>query len=433
MSVYSNFQTDYESYLSSFSLDTSKPLKDQVYGQSNGGYAYESYYLGSFEGTWYDYFMQQTTEQVKTTLLYCEAARALDVELDDEDYASIDSTIANLETTASLYGTTLNTYLASSYGAGVGVKDVKKALELSALATKCSELISEEVIEAVTEDMINDEYADNRVDYDLIDYLMYTVSVKYEDAVKAVLGDDYNENYELDEEQEAAVKAKYIELIDEAEALADEFAAIETEEEFYDTIVNYMLSKAYDEAYDKVDFADEADPIPEPSEADKKTVKEKTIASILAAFEANKDKDDATVSGDAKKNDDGKWMLYDIEVDAEYATELNTIYKNLYANFVTNEDTFTKEGVSFSDTNEFILGAFKDLLGSEEETEEVDKVDVGGTKVLYAGDEDLADQDDDYVMYEYYNANVYMLLLTSKCLLALLPMCLIPRLCLNSR
>ena len=174
-------------------------LKDQVYGQSNGGYAYESYYLGSFEGTWYDYFMQQTTEQVKTTLLYCEAARALDVELDDEDYASIDSTIANLETTASLYGTTLNTYLASSYGAGVGVKDVKKALELSALATKCSELISEEVIEAVTEDMINDEYADNRVDYDLIDYLMYTVSVKYEDAVKAVLGDDYNENYRSEE------------------------------------------------------------------------------------------------------------------------------------------------------------------------------------------------------------------------------------------
>ena len=408
-STYADFQTEYESYLNSFSLDTSKPLKDQTYGKADSGYAYETYYLGSFEGTWYDYFMEQTKSKVKTTLIYCEAADELGIELDDADMESIEANIAALETTASLYGTPLNTYIAATYGAGVSVKDIEKGLELSALATKCSEVVAKQVSDAITDEMIDDEYADNKVDYDLIDYLMYTVSVKYEDAVKEVLGDEYNENYTLTEDQEAEVKEKYIELIDEAEALAEEFAAIDDEVEFYSTIVNYMLSEAYDDAYEAVNFDDEVEPIPEPSAEDKETIKKKTITSIITAFNKNKDNEDFAASGDAFKNKEGDWVLYDIKVDGEYAAELNTIYKNLYGNFVKNEDTFTKEGVGFSDSNEFILGAFKDLVVDGEENDEIEKIEVADTKILFAGDEDLEDQADDYVMAEYYNANVYML------------------------
>lgn len=407
---YANFQTEYESYLNYFSLDTTKSLKDQPYGGSEGDYAYETYYLGAFEGTWYDYFMEQATSQVKTTLIYCEAADVLGIELDDEDKASIDSNIETLESTAALYGMSLNTYIAATYGSGVNVKDIRKGLELSALATKCSEVIAEQVSDSVTDSMIDEEYADNKVDYDLIDYMMYTVSVKYDDAVKAVLGDDYTDNYELTETQEAEVKEKYIELIADAEALADQFADIDNELDFYLAVSEHILGKDYDTAYEKVNFDDEEDPIPEPSEEDKQTIKDKTISSVLAEFAKNKDKDTVTVEGDAVKDEEtGIWTLYDIEVDAAYATELNTIYKNLYANFVEDDDTLTKEGVGFSDTNDFILGAFKDLVVDGEETDEIEKIEVGGTKVLLAGDEDLEEQDEDYVMYEYFNANVYML------------------------
>ena len=411
--VYTSFQTEYESSMSSFSLDTSKPLKDQPYGGSGSGYAYETYYLGEFEGTWYDYFMEQTKSQVKTTLIYCEAADELGISLDDEDMASIDSSVASIETQASLYaayGYTVDTYLAETYGTGVSVKDIRKGLELSALATKCSNAIAEQVEDAVNDDMIASEYDDNKVGYDLIDYMMYTVSVKYDDAVKEVLGDEYNENYTLTEEQETEVKEKYIELIAKAETFANELAEIDNDVDFYSTVINHMLGEAYDEAYEKVDFADEEDPIPEPSDEAKKTIKEKTIASIIAAFQANKDKDSVVIEGDAAKDEETeKWMLYGIEVDTEYATELNIIYKNLYANFAEDEDTLTKEGVSFSESNDFILGAFKDLVVDEGSDSDIEKIDVNGTKVLFAGDEDLEEQDDDYVMYEYYNANVYML------------------------
>lgn len=411
-SAYINFQSEYESYMNYFSLDTTKPLKDQTYGKaaSATGYAYETSFLGAFEGTWYDYFLEQTKAQIKSTLVYCEAADVLGIELDDEDYATIDANITSLETMASLYGTTVNTYVVSTYGAGVSVKDVRRGLEISALANKCGDYIAEQINDSVTDEMVDKEYADNKVDYDLVDYMMYTVSVKYDDAVREVLGDDYSDNYTLTADQEKEVKEKYIELIAEAEKKADEFADIDTAEEFYDTITNYILSEAYDNSYEAVNFDDEKDPITEPSDADKATIKEKTIASVLAKFEENKDKEDATIEGDAVKDADGKWTLYGIAVDAAYATELNTIYKNLYANFIKSEDTLTKEGVSFSDTNDFLLGAFKDLIVDEEtDDKEIEKIDVNGTKVLYAGDEDLAEKDDDYVMYEYYNANVYML------------------------
>lgn len=410
MSNYANFQTEYKDYLSSFSLDTSKPLKDQVYGKNEGGYAYETYYLGSFEGTWYDYFMDQVKTQVKTTLIYCEAADDLGIELEAEDLESIDTNIQNIETTAAMYGTTLNSYLAMSYGAGVSVKDVRAGLELSALATKCSNYIAEQLSDAVTDEMIETEYDDNKVDYDLIDYMMYTVSVKYDDAVKAVLGDDYSDSYELTAEQETEVKEKYIELIAEAEITANKFAESESVEEFYSAVAEYVLSKEYDTAYDKVNFSDEEDPIPEPSDEDKAIIKDNIITDVIIEVQKNRDNSSATSSQKATKDDDGVWSIYGIEVDAAYATEINTIYTNLYANFVKTDDSITKEGVSFSDTNKFILGAFKDLVVEDGESdEEIEKIEVGGTKVLFAGDEDLEEQADDYVMYEYFNANAYIL------------------------
>ena len=409
-SNYANFQNENKDYLSYYSLDTTKSLKDQEYGKSSTGMAYETYYLGEFDGTWYDYFMNQTKEQVKTTLIYCEAADALGIELEEGDFESIDASIQSIETTAAMYGTTLNAYLAMNYGAGVNVKDVRKGLELSALATKCSNVIAEQISDAVTDEMIKAEYDSNKVDYDLIDYMMYTVSVKYDDAVKAVLGSDYSENYELTAAQEDEVKEKYIELIADAEVTANKFAESETVEEFYTAVSEYVLSKEYDTAYDKVNFSDEEDPIPEPSEEDKATIKEKIIADVIIEVQKNRNDSSATASKKAVKDDDGVWTIYGIEIDTAYATEINTIYTNLYANFVKTDDSLTKEGVNFSDTNKFILGAFKDLVVADgESAEDIEKIEVGDTKVLFAGDEDLEEQADDYVMYEYFNANAYIL------------------------
>jgi len=416
-SIYSNFVTQNESMLTYFSLDTTKPLKEQTYGKSASGYAYETSYLGAFEGTWFDYFLKQTEAQAKQTLIYCEAADEMGITLEDEDYEQIEATLESLETTAAMNNTSVNVYISYSYGAGVKLKDIRKGLELSALATKCQTALQEKVEEAVTDEVIEEEYANNKLEYDIIDYMMYTVKVSYTDAVKAVLGDAYSDNYTLTTEQEAQVEAKYIELINEAKELADEFAEIDTEEDFYGEVLDYVVNKKYDELYDKIDFDDEEEPIEEPTAEEQKTIKNAMIAKVLAELKENLDKvGEVTVKGDAIKDEtdkeNPKWTIYGVSVSGDCADELDDLKLALYDNLLSEEDTLTKEGVGFSDTNKFVLGAFLDLLEIEEGDdtyEDVEKLVKGDTKVLYTGDEDLENAEEDDTMYEYFNANVYML------------------------
>ena len=64
---YANFQTEYESYLNYFSLDTTKSLKDQPYGGSEGDYAYE-------------YSENHTLSPSEETLANCEFFRDISEE-----------------------------------------------------------------------------------------------------------------------------------------------------------------------------------------------------------------------------------------------------------------------------------------------------------------------------------------------------------------
>ena len=86
--TYQNFTTNYESYMSYLSLDTSKSLKDQIIGDTSvNANALDTSIVGSdYEGkTWFDYFMAQTQNEVRNMLYYCEKADELGIKLESED------------------------------------------------------------------------------------------------------------------------------------------------------------------------------------------------------------------------------------------------------------------------------------------------------------------------------------------------------------
>lgn len=146
-------------YYTYMGLDTSKALKDQQYP---GG------------GTWYDYFMQQVTlPNVKQMLTLAEAAYAEGYELTEKDRASIDEMMDAIKTGAKSQNVSEDYYVMSRFGAGIKVKDVRAALELSQLASSYSQKIADS-FEFAESDW--QTYLDgHKDDFRRVDYLAYTV------------------------------------------------------------------------------------------------------------------------------------------------------------------------------------------------------------------------------------------------------------------
>ena len=122
---YQNFMSYYGSYASSLGLDTSKSLKSQVCPFTTDN------------SSWYSYFMDSATSQVQSILVFCEEAKDLGITLDDADYDSIDAAIKELKKEIRASGSSVSLI----YGNGVKIKDIRRAMEMEALATKCKNAI----------------------------------------------------------------------------------------------------------------------------------------------------------------------------------------------------------------------------------------------------------------------------------------------------
>ena len=175
-SQYSSFVSENSAYLSYYGLDTGKSLKDQTYSTDADGNVV----------TWFDTMMDSTVEQVKEILVYCEEAEARGITLDEEDMKAIEDELYMYDIYGQLYGTDKNAYISMMYGKGMRESDIKKALELSALASKCSSLIGDEILDGITDEHIIKEYETNTDEYDQVDYIYYTFDVAFTDAKNAL-------------------------------------------------------------------------------------------------------------------------------------------------------------------------------------------------------------------------------------------------------
>ena len=123
---YQEFLNTYGYY---FPIDSNVSLKGQACSMYSDG------------TTWFEFFAGNAQSNLGNTLAFCEEANARGITLDEEDYKSIDDAIASIKSAAKQAGVTTSYYIHALFGSGVNQKDVRRALELATLASKCSKAI----------------------------------------------------------------------------------------------------------------------------------------------------------------------------------------------------------------------------------------------------------------------------------------------------
>ncbi len=341
---YNNFVQSNSSYLSYYGLDTGVSLKEQYVGGSEGEDAQ----------TWFDYMMDETTAQVEELLVYCEEAYARDIELDDDDEASIDEQIAMYKTYAQTYQySDVNSYIAAMYGKGIKEKDIRNAIELTMLASKCSEELSEELENALADTDITAEYDGNKLDYDLVDYSTYTFNVTYEDVAAEVLGKtDYTSEEET--EKSAEILERYKQEIENKRTLASLLKNAKTVEAFEDAVAGYIVGDVYDETYETAINDSDVATDDLPDEEETKAIREELVAYItdIVKNAETLDKEDIVV--------DGKVVGTDFEVSESYADAIKDIAADIAKSAADKAKATFAEGTKYSDADDIIEWAFED-------------------------------------------------------------------------
>lgn len=215
---YNTFYSRYGSIASYIGLDTSKPLNQQKCSWSDRE-----------NGTWYDYFMDAATAELKRCLLYCEGAVKAGIKLDDEDSKTIDETLTTLKEAAKENKYSYDAYIAALFGTGVKEKDVRSSLELVQLASKYSEKLIKDFKDATTEDDVNEYYNGHITDFMYADYISFEWTAKLTEVKEADYEDKnkYNEDKAAAEKEYNDLKTKYKGYAEELEKLANDKEAFE--------------------------------------------------------------------------------------------------------------------------------------------------------------------------------------------------------------
>ena len=156
---YYSLLNTYGDYASQLGLDSTKPLDSQT---SMSG------------GTWGDYFRESATQSMQqVTMLWSEAVKE-GFELPEEDRASMEKSIANIETTYKDAGyTSANKFLEDNYGKGVTVDLVKKLIERSYIAN--AYMTYKQNGFEYTDSELDSYYSENANDLDVFTYAAYLV------------------------------------------------------------------------------------------------------------------------------------------------------------------------------------------------------------------------------------------------------------------
>ena len=256
---YYTFANQYSNYLSMYGLDTSKSLKKQEYGDS----------------TWFDYFMNQAKNQVNDILLCAEKARADGMELGEEEKADVDEAIESMKSYADENNITFESYLSSVFDRGINENDVRRALELSAIASKYYNQYSDS-LEYTDEDLQN-YFNEHKQDYVKADYMKYTFT--------ASIASDAT-----DEEKQQAK--------DEARAKALSLSESKSVEEFTNSLTAY-LTQQEEQSRAEQDSADSEE------ESDTPTVEE----AVAEAIENTKNV--MYYPEEDSESESAKWMFAD--------------------------------------------------------------------------------------------------------------------------
>ena len=360
------YQTAYSSFVSGTyyqTLGSYCSLNNATYGNSGlsldkqtiGKGQYDSILVpAEYNGkTWHEYFMDQAVATVEQVLVFCEVANERGIELTDEELENVKIAAQNLanevRTSKDAYGSTPyaglsdNACISAAFGDGVKLNDVRKALELTSLAGKAQNDVSEELLDKVTIDRINAEYEKNPKHYDLVDFLTYGFSVKYDAVSKEVLAEIGEDAKEADHKDE--ILAEYKKQIAEAIEKAKALSAITDKDEFLKFVLNDKLDEIYEDTYEELKEKAKLEAKTLPTEEDAKTIKEAMIAKIFEELFADEVKD--TAADDVEEKDE-KFFAYGVEVNKIYGDFLTDLKASLYSDLLSVKKACLAEQSTYS-------------------------------------------------------------------------------------
>lgn len=406
--AYSSFVSNstYSALSSYCSLNSGDNAGKPLYKQTIGAGQYDSILASGYEDkTWHEFFMDQAISSAKSLLIYCEVANERGVSLTDEDREnaklSAESLALQIKYSGEAYlSMSENACISAAFGTGVKLTDVKKAMELSVLASKVQEEIQDELLEAITSDRINAEYEANKKNYETVDFLSYTFSVKYDTVAKEVLAEK-GEDAKEEDYKEDILKA-YAEKVAEAASHAKKLSEITDKDEFIKYILAYTLSENYDDIYADVKEDEKLESDDLPSEENVAAIKEAMINKLLEEVTAEDRKDDAE---DDVSEADGKFSAYGVEVTESYGEFLTALKSELYSKLISAESSATQEeyGYTAPEEDEEEDPDQKWLFADDRKEGEVTVIEDGdgkdGAEVTEAKD-------------KYYKAGVYYMVKT---------------------
>lgn len=340
--TYSNFTSTYETYLSYLSIGSASSMEDHddivIGGTTEKPNTYDTMFFNEYKGkTWREFFMDQTLDSVKAILVYCEEADVLGITLNEDDMNTINDAIDATVTQFRLYnmtnggngGLSESACLSAMYGSGVKRTDIRKAMELSTLASKCSQSIYDTIEKAVTDDRILNEYDKNKTDYDMVDYFYYSFDVDYDDVVDKIVGDDA-EDSEI-KAKEAEILAEYKAQIAAAKEKAEALAACTDLDAFKKFVLTEDATEDFGTLYDKMKL-EEADKIDATS---KDLVKNQVITNIVKDVLASAEKATDIVTETTSGEGDAATTTYKVgtvDVTKTFATEIRSLNETLFTN-----------------------------------------------------------------------------------------------------
>lgn len=401
---YNDFITNNESLLSSSSLNKEAALKGQMIQADN---YIDSYLTNNFQGSWYDFFMKKTLDSVSTVLLYCEEADALGIELTKDEIKELEASFDSLRTTASIYGYSLDAFLAANYGEGVNKTDMLKAMKYSALASKSAAQIAENLESAITDGRVDELYAKDPGKFNKIDYVTITLAETYADVQKELFGD--KKAADLTAENKADIVKLYNERVAEYKALAEKLGGAADVESFKALAAPHFADGAYDTLYDSnlatlnktaTEEAKKTNKLPEGQTSvniaadlkkeDLAKIKDMIVTNVLEAISTKAEKPTLSITIPEKAETVTIESL-NLTVNAKFAGLCNTMINSLFTSVQDSLDGMAVEKVNKVKDNEFLEWAFEDgrallnIKKIEKEVKEGDPIEGKDDKVAADG------------------------------------------------
>lgn len=182
--------------------------------------------------TWNDFFIEATLSQIKNNYMLNAAAEKEGIKLDDSDIKEVDDQIDSMKESAKSNGYTLNAYIKAVYGSGVNEKLLRQFLLKDALTQKYMDEKKAEFAASYSEEKVLEEYNNNKLDYDYVDYRSqsFAVSDTQDAAAAKALAEEFLAKAKTSDAFEAAADEIAIaDAIKSAKESAEDGSEVDTD------------------------------------------------------------------------------------------------------------------------------------------------------------------------------------------------------------